>query len=110
MSGLESALQRALAIRLNLQISLSSLPFVEERMDIHLDRWLEHNPTTAQFSAMLGSDLRRMWWGAWSDPGEFVPRMADYFKLCNIAGSDAAILDQAGEMLRSEERRVGKEC
>jgi hypothetical protein len=33
---------------------------------------------------MLGTDLRRMWWGAWGDPRGFVPRMADYFKLCNI--------------------------
>ena len=39
---------------------------------------------------MLGSDLRRVWWGAWGDPRGFVPRMADYFKLCNIAKSDAA--------------------
>ena len=42
---LESALQRALSVRLNLQISLSQLPGIEEWMDIHLDRWLEHIPT-----------------------------------------------------------------
>ena len=66
-------------------------------MDIHLDRWLEHNPTPpdmpdgegVSYLAMLGSDLRRVWWGAWGDPRGFVPRMADYFKLCNIAKSDA---------------------
>jgi len=28
-----------------------------------------------------------------------VPKMADYFKLCNIAKSDAAVLDQIGEHL-----------
>src|SRR5262245_66332108 len=43
-SSLDNALQRALSIRLNLQISLSQMPIVEEWMDIHLDRWLEHNP------------------------------------------------------------------
>lgn len=112
-NGLESALQKALSIRLNLQISLSQLPIIEERMDIHLDRWLEHNPTPpdmpmgeeVSFLAMLGSDLRRVWWGAWGDPRGFVPRMADYFKLCNIAKSDAQVLDQMGEAL--EPKLVG---
>jgi hypothetical protein len=101
-STLESALQRALSVRLNLQISLSQSPIIEEWMDIHLDRWLEHNPTPPDmpdgegvtFLAMLGSDLRRVWWGSWGDPRGFVPRMADYFKLCNIAKTDAHMLDQ----------------
>ncbi|MDQ3365494.1 MAG: hypothetical protein M3680_08705 [Myxococcota bacterium] len=113
MSSLEQALQRALAVRINLQISLSQLPIVEEWMDIHLDRWLEHNPTPPDmpdgegitFLAMIGSDLRRIWWGAWGDPRGFVPKLADYFKLCNIAKSDAAVLDQVGEHL--EPRLVG---
>lgn len=110
---LESALNRALAIRLNLQITLSSLPIVEEWMDIHLDRWLEHIPTPPEmppghavtFLAMLGSDLKRMWWGAWGDPAGMVPKLADYLKLCNIAKSDAAALDQLGEKL--EPKLVG---
>ncbi len=112
-STLESALQRALSVRLNLQISLSQLPIIEEWMDIHLDRWLEHNPTppdmpdgeSVTFLAMLGSDLRRVWWGAWGDPRGFVPRIADYFKLCNIAKQDAHLLDQIGEQL--EPKLVG---
>ena len=112
-SGLENALQKALSIRLNLQISLSQLPMIEEWMDIHLDRWLEHNPTPpdmpmgeeVSYLAMLGSDLRRVWWGAYGDPRGFVPRMADYFKLCNIAKSDAQVLDQIGEAL--EPKLVG---
>jgi hypothetical protein len=110
MSSLDLALQRALSVRLNLQISLSQLPMVEEWMDIHLDRWLEHNPMPpdmpngegVSYLAMLGSDLRRVWWGAWGAPGGFVPKMADYFKLCNIAKSDAALLDQIGEELEPE--------
>ncbi|HEX4453609.1 MAG TPA: hypothetical protein VH143_22210 [Kofleriaceae bacterium] len=113
MASLESALQKALSVRLNLQISLSQLPIIEEWMDIHLDRWLEHNPTPpdmpngegVEFLAMLGSDLRRVWWGAWGDPRGFVPRMADYFKLCNIAKSDSQVLDQIGEQL--EPKQVG---
>jgi len=112
-SALENALQKALSVRLNLQISLSQLPIIEEWMDIHLDRWLEHNPTppdmpngeSVSYLAMLGSDLRRVWWGTWGDPRGFVPRMADYFKLCNIAKSDAQLLDQIGEQL--EPKLVG---
>jgi hypothetical protein len=107
MSSLDLALQRALSVRLDLQISLSQLPIVAEWMDIHLDRWLEHNPMPpdmpdgqgVSYLAMLGSDLQRVWWGAWGDPRGFVPKMADYFKLCNIARSDAALLDQIGEQL-----------
>lgn len=112
-NALENALQKALSVRLNLQISLSQLPMIEEWMDIHLDRWLEHNPTPpdmpdgqgVSYLAMLGSDLRRVWWGAWGDPRGFVPRMADYFKLCNIAKSDAQLLDAIGEQL--EPKLVG---
>jgi hypothetical protein len=107
MTSLDLALQRALSVRLNLQISLSQLAIVEEWMDIHLDRWLEHLPMppdmpdaqNVSYLAMLGSDLRRVWWGAWGDPRGFVPKMADYFKLCNITRSDAALLDQIGEQL-----------
>lgn len=113
MSSLDLALQRALSTRLNLQISLSQVAMVEEWMDIHLDRWLEHNPMPPEmpdgegvsYLAMLGTDLRRVWWGAWGDPRGFVPKMADYFKLCNIAKSDAAVLDQIGEHL--EPKLVG---
>jgi len=113
MSSLDVALQRALSVRLNLQISLSQLAIIDEWMDIHLDRWLEHLPMPPEmpdgeavsYLAMLASDVRRVWWGAWGDPRGFVPKMADYFKLCNIARSDSALLDQIGEQL--EPKLVG---
>lgn len=101
---IENALQQTLQIRLALQMSLSSLPVVEEWMDIHLDRWLEHVPMPPEmpaghgvtYLAGVGADLKRMWWGAWGDPRGFVPKMADYFRLCNIAKSDEQILDEIG--------------
>jgi hypothetical protein len=110
---LDQALQRALSIRLNLQITLSSLPIVEEWMDIHLDRWLEHVPMPpdmpngerVEYGAMYGSDLRRVWWGAWGHPAGFVPKMADYFRLCNMAKSDERVLDELGNAL--EPKSVG---
>jgi hypothetical protein len=103
-SPLDNALNQALQVRLALQVSLSSLPSVEEWMDIHLDRWLEHVPMPPEmpnghavsYLAGVGTDLRRVWWGAWGNPRGFVPKMADYFKLCNMAKSDEAILDQIG--------------
>ena len=55
MSSLDLALQRALSVRLNLQISLSQLAFVEEWMDIHLDRWLEHLPMPPEMPRVLSS-------------------------------------------------------
>jgi hypothetical protein len=109
-SPIDNALQRALSTRLNLQITLSSLPIVEEWMDIHLDRWLEHVPMPpempdghqASYLTMLGSDLSRLWWGAWGHPRGFVPKMADYFKLCNIAKSDETVIDELGAALEPE--------
>src|SRR5260370_16953084 len=91
-SSLENALQKALSVRLNLQISLSQLPIVEEWMDIHLDRWLEHNPMPpdmpdgegVSYLAMLASDLRPVRWGASAHPRAFVPPMPDSFKLSTI--------------------------
>jgi len=109
-SSIDNALDRALQTRLALQISLSSLPVVEEWMDIHLDRWLEHVPMPPEmppghvvsYLAGIGTDLRRIWWGAWGNPRGFVPKMADYFKLCNMAKSDEAILDQIGGTFEPE--------
>jgi hypothetical protein len=104
-SPLDNALNRALSVRLSLQVSLSQIPMVEEWMDIHLDRWIEHMPMPPEMPdghavscvAMVGSDLRRILWGAWGDPRGFVPKMSNYFRLCNIAKSDEQILDQIGE-------------
>ena len=31
---------------------------------------------SVNYLAMLGSDLRRVWWGTWGDPRGFVPRIA----------------------------------
>lgn len=106
----DNALQRALSVRLNLQIGLSQLPAVEEWMDIHLDRFLEHVPMPPEmpdghavsYTASFGSDLTRVFWGAWGDPRGFVPKMADYFKLCNLAKSDEAVIDQIGGALQPQ--------
>ncbi len=109
-SGFDDALQRALSVRLNLQVGLSQMPAVEEWMDIHLDRFLEHVPMPPEmpdghavsYLASYGSDLRRLWWGAWGNPRGFVPKMASYFKLCEMARADESILDQIGGALEPQ--------
>jgi len=104
----DDALQRALATRLNLQIALSSLPVIEEWMDLHIDRWLDNVPAPpemptgreAQFSLVLGSDLRLVTWSAWGDPRGFVPKLANYFQLCVMGRQDHDVLDQLGNALQ----------
>lgn len=107
---LDAVLSRALSIRLNLQISLSSLPIVEEWMDIHLNRWLESVPLppempmghTAHFGVVLGSDLSRLTWRAYGDPAGFVPKLANYLEACKVSSADAALLEQMGSGLEPE--------
>lgn len=102
-----AALQQSLSIRLNLQISLSALPIVEEWMDIHLTRWLESVPMppempaghAAHFSVRLASDLSRLTWGAYGDPAGFIPKMAGYLKSAKITKEDMSLIDEMGNGL-----------
>ncbi|WP_045119686.1 hypothetical protein [Haliangium ochraceum] len=102
-----AALQRALSIRLNLQISLSALPIVEEWMDIHLTRWLESVPSppempsghNAHFSVRLASDLSRLTWGAYGNPAGFIPKMDGYLRKSGISQTDIALIDEMGNGL-----------
>lgn len=103
----EDALQRALSIRLNLQLALASLPVLEEWMDLHVDRWLEHVPAPPEmppraevsYAVVLGSDLRHVTWSSWGDPAGFIPKLANYFQLCQMSKHDMAVLDQLGNAL-----------
>jgi hypothetical protein len=105
-----AALQRALSIRLNLQISVSALPVVEEWMDIHLTRWMESVPLppelpsghSAHFTVRLASDLSRLTWGAYGNPAGFIPKMAKYFEASKISAEDIALIDQMGNGLEPE--------
>lgn len=109
--SIDEVLQRALATRLNLQIALSSLPVIEEWMDLHIDRWLDNVPAPpemptsceAKFEVVLGSDLRQVTWSAWGDPRGFVPKLANYFQLCVMGKQDSEVLDQLGNDLQPEQ-------
>jgi hypothetical protein len=106
----QAALQRALSIRLNLQISVSALPIVEEWMDIDMTRWMESIPLppempsghNAHFAVRLASDLSRLTWGAYGNPAGFIPKMAKYFESCKISTEDIALIDAMGNGLEPE--------
>jgi hypothetical protein len=106
----QAALQRALSIRLNLQISVSALPIVEEWMDIHMTRWMESIPLppempsghNAHFAVRLASDLSRLTWGAYGNPAGFIPKMAKYLEACKISSDDIALIDAMGNGLEPE--------
>ena len=103
----ESVLQRALAIRLNLQIMVSQLPIVEEWMDIHLTRWLEYVPLPPElpaghesnFLVKLGTDLGSLTWSAYGNPAGFIPKMSDYFEKEKLGAADISLIDQLGNKL-----------
>lgn len=102
-----AALQRALSIRLNLQISVSALPIVEEWMDIHMTRWMESIPLppempsghAAHFTVRVASDLSRLVWGAYGNPAGFIPKMAKYLEASKISPDDVALIDAMGNGL-----------
>lgn len=108
-----AALQRALSIRLNLQISLSALPIVEEWMDIHLTRWLESIPLppempsghNAHFTVRVASDLSRLSWDAYGNPAGFIPKLAKYMEAVKMSKEDMALIDEMGNGL--EPKLVG---
>src|SRR5688572_2765554 len=111
--SLHADLSVALATRLNLQISLSSLPVVEEWMDPKLDRWLESVPMPPEmprggrvtFSVAVASDLSRLRWGAHGHPAGFIPKMADYLSKCGVSASEVNLINVLGE--RYEPSDVG---
>lgn len=97
-------MQRALTVRLGMQMSLSQLPIVEESMDIDFSRWLDHVPmppempagTTATFNVTIASDLSRVYWDAYGAPRGFIPKLSKYFDRCAATADDIAILNQLG--------------
>ncbi len=106
----DDKLQRSLATRINMQISLSSISVIEEWMDAPLTRWLDSVPlppelpggTPASFRVSLASDLTRLRWAAFGAPGGFVPKMTTYLGQCGIDRADLALLNALGEGLEPE--------
>lgn len=108
MSNPMEEIQRALTIRLGLQMSLSQLPIVEEAMDLDFSRWIDHVPmppelpqgTKAHWEVTIGSDLSRVTWGAYGAPRGFIPKLSKYFDKCGATKVDIDILNQIGGALQ----------
>jgi hypothetical protein len=109
----QAALQRALSVRLNLQISVSALPIVDEWMDVPMTLWMESVPLPpemptghgAHFTVRLASDLSRLTWGAYGNPAGFIPKLAKYLEASKISREDVALIDAMGNGL--EPKLVG---
>jgi len=100
-------MQRALSVRLGLQVSLSQTPVVEESMDMDFSRWLDHVPLPPElpvgadvhWGVTIGSDLSRVFWDAHGAPRGFIPKLSKYFDKCVATPEDIAILNQIGGAL-----------
>ena len=107
---LDNRMQQALALRINLQISLSTIPVVEEWMDGQLTRWLESVPLPPELPSgshtswrmVLASDMTRLRWSAFGHPSAFVPKMSAYLNKCGIAAEDLNLINGLGEDLEPD--------
>ena len=100
-------LSEALAGRLALQMSVSSLEVIEEWMDTPLTRWLDSIPLPMEMPdgssppvmVLLGSDARRVRWSAGGAPEGFIPKLVDYLRRAGAHPGDFGQIDGAGQAL-----------
>jgi hypothetical protein len=106
-------LSAALAAKLAMQMSVSSLPVIEEWMDTPLTRWLDSVPLPMEMPGgespdllvSLGSDARLVRWSAGGLPEGIIPKLTDYLRRAGAIPGDFHKVDQAGQAL--EPREVG---
>jgi hypothetical protein len=100
-------LAAALDQRLRLQVSLSSVPVVEEWMDTPLTRWFDSVPLPPdmpdgelpELVVSLASDARLLRWRAGGAPVAVVPRLVDYLRRAGALPIDFRRLDELGQAL-----------
>jgi len=101
----QKTLADALTQRLGMQISLSSLPVVEEWMDARLTRWLESIPLpmempsdgVAEILVSVTGDMQRLTWSAYGTPRGFIPKLAKYLDSSGAKPGDLARINAIGE-------------
>ncbi len=106
-------LSAALAARLAMQMSVSSLPVIEEWMDTPLTRWLDSVPLPMEMPGgesppmvvSLGSDARLVRWSAGGLPEGMIPKLVDYLRRAGAVPGDFQRVDETGQAL--EPREVG---
>lgn len=112
-TDVSEVLSAALAARLAMQMSVSSLPVIEEWMDTPLTRWLDSVPLPMEMPGgesppmivSLGSDARRVRWSAGGLPEGVIPKLVDYLKRAGALPADFQRVDETGQAL--EPREVG---
>jgi hypothetical protein len=100
-------LSEALAGRLALQMSVSSLPVVEEWMDMPLTRWLDSVPLPPEMPdgegpplvVSLGCDADMVRWSSAGAPGGIVPKLVDYLRRAGALPDDFRQVDEIGQAL-----------
>jgi len=106
-------LSAALAAKLAMQMSVSSLPVIEEWMDTPLTRWLDSVPLpmempggeTPPMIVSLGSDARLVRWSSGGLPEGMIPKLVDYLRRAGAVPGDFQRIDETGQAL--EPREVG---
>src|SRR5690606_35003623 len=107
MQDVSDRLSEALAGRLALQMSVSSLEVIEEWMDMPLTRWLDSIPLPMEMPdasspavlVVLGSDARRVRGSAGGPPERVIPKMDDCLRRAGAHPGDFHRIDQAGQAL-----------
>ena len=100
-------LSEALAGRLALQMSVSSLPMVEEWMDAPLSRWLDSVPLPLEMPGgegpplivAVGSDAQLLRWRAGGSAAGVVPKMVEYLRRAGALPADFSKVDGIGQAL-----------
>ncbi len=106
-------LSTALAAKLAMQMSVSSLPVIEEWMDTPLTRWLDSVPLPMEMPGgesppmvvSLGSDARLVRWSSGGLPEGMIPKLVEYLKRAGAVPGDFQKVDETGQAL--EPREVG---
>lgn len=104
-------LSAALAAKLAMQMSVSSLPVIEEWMDTPLTRWLDSVPLPMEMPAgespplvvSLGGDGRLVRWSAAGKPEGMIPKLVDYLRRAGAVPGDFQKVDEAGQALEPDE-------
>ena len=102
---------RSLSTRINMQISVSALPIVEEWMDARLGRWLESVPLPMEFpgggqahmEATVAGDLQGVVWSAYGTPNGFIPKLAKYLSESGAEPTDIDLINVIGETFSPRE-------
>ncbi len=103
-------LSQALASKLAMQMSVSSLPVIEEWMDTPLTRWLDSVPLPMEMPdgdsppmvVSLGSDARLVRWSSVGAPEGMIPKLVEYLKRSGAVPDDFQRVDETGQALEPQ--------